>query len=128
MPLDRAGIERCGHRRSILRPLTERDVERKVRLALFGRGLLEAEPAQPIFASRPGTLGVVLQRLCFREDLERRFRACAALRTEGEHVAKGAQPVSERGLREAVLGTIDWQEQRRRWEGLKGRLASIGSG
>jgi len=30
-----------------------------------------------------------------------------------------AQPVSERGLREAVLGTIDWQEQRRRWEGLK---------
>lgn len=31
----------------------------------------------------------------------------------------GAQPVSERGLREAVLGTIDWQEQRRRWEGLK---------
>ena len=31
----------------------------------------------------------------------------------------GAQPVSERGLREAVLGTIDWQEQRRRWEGLR---------
>ena len=31
----------------------------------------------------------------------------------------GAQPMSERGLREAVLGTIDWQEQRRRWEGLK---------
>jgi hypothetical protein len=37
----------------------------------------------------------------------------------------GAQPVSERGLREAVLGTIDWQEQRRRWEGLKGRLTSV---
>lgn len=36
----------------------------------------------------------------------------------------GAQPVSERGLREAVLGTIDWQEQRRRWEGLKGSLSS----
>jgi hypothetical protein len=27
--------------------------------------------------------------------------------------------VSERGLREAVLGTIDWQEQRRRWERLR---------
>ena len=31
----------------------------------------------------------------------------------------GAQPLSERGLREALLGTIDWQEQRRRWEGLR---------
>ena len=40
----------------------------------------------------------------------------------------GAQPVSERGLREAVLGTVDWQEQRRRWEGLKGRLASVEHG
>lgn len=40
----------------------------------------------------------------------------------------GAQPVSERGLREAVLGTIDWQEQRRRWQGLKGRLASVEPG
>ena len=30
----------------------------------------------------------------------------------------GAQPLSERGLREAVLGTIE-QEQRQRWEGLK---------
>jgi hypothetical protein len=36
--------------------------------------------------------------------------------------------VSERGLREAVLGTIDWQEQRRRWERLKGRLASVEPG
>jgi len=34
----------------------------------------------------------------------------------------GAQPVSERGLREAVLGTIDWQEQRRRWEGLRATI------
>jgi hypothetical protein len=34
----------------------------------------------------------------------------------------GAQPVSERGLREAVLGTIDWQEQRRRWEGLRAQF------
>jgi hypothetical protein len=33
--------------------------------------------------------------------------------------------VSERGLREAVVGTIDWQEQRQRWEGLK---AGIGVG
>lgn len=31
----------------------------------------------------------------------------------------GAPPVSERGLREAVLGTVDWREQRRRWERLK---------
>lgn len=31
--------------------------------------------------------------------------------------------MSERGLREAVLGTIDWQEQRRRWEGLKAGLS-----
>lgn len=36
----------------------------------------------------------------------------------------GAQPVSERGLREAVLGTIDWQEQRRRWEGLRREICS----
>lgn len=34
----------------------------------------------------------------------------------------GAQPVSERGLREAVLGTVDWQEQRRRWEGVKAAI------
>jgi hypothetical protein len=34
----------------------------------------------------------------------------------------GTQPVSERGLREAVLGTIDWQEQRRRWEGLRAQF------
>lgn len=37
----------------------------------------------------------------------------------------GAQPVSERGLREAVLGTIDWQEQRRRWEGLKREISTV---
>jgi hypothetical protein len=36
----------------------------------------------------------------------------------------GAQPVSERGLREAVLGTIDWQEQQRRWEGLKREIST----
>ncbi len=34
-------------------------------------------------------------------------------------IPPGAQPVSELGLREEVLGTIDGQEQRRRWEGLK---------
>ena len=38
----------------------------------------------------------------------------------------GAQPVSERGLREAVLETIDWQEHRPRWEGLRG-AAGTGS-
>jgi len=37
----------------------------------------------------------------------------------------GAQPVSERSHREAVLGTIDWQEQRRRWEGLRARLSPV---
>ncbi|MGN6106860.1 MAG: hypothetical protein ACTHU0_17255 [Kofleriaceae bacterium] len=31
----------------------------------------------------------------------------------------GRQPLSERGLREALLGTLDWQEQRQRWEGLR---------
>ncbi len=31
----------------------------------------------------------------------------------------GAQPLSERGLREAVLGTIDGQAQRRRREGVQ---------
>jgi len=40
----------------------------------------------------------------------------------------GVQPVSARGLREAVLGTIDWQKQRRRWEGRKGRLACVEPG
>jgi hypothetical protein len=36
----------------------------------------------------------------------------------------GAQPVNERGLREAVLGTVDWQEQRRRWDGLKREICT----
>lgn len=36
----------------------------------------------------------------------------------------GAQPVSEGGLREAVLGTIDRQAQRRRWQGLKRELST----
>ncbi len=36
----------------------------------------------------------------------------------------GAQPLSECGVREAGLGTIDWQEQRRRWEGLKREISS----
>jgi hypothetical protein len=34
----------------------------------------------------------------------------------------GAQPVSERGLRDAVLGTVDWREQQRRWEGLRAKF------
>lgn len=37
----------------------------------------------------------------------------------------GAQPVSERGLREAVLGTIDGQEPRRQRERLKGGLPTV---
>lgn len=37
----------------------------------------------------------------------------------------GAQPVSERGLREAVLGTVDWEEQRRRWEELRAHLGHV---
>ncbi len=35
--------------------------------------------------------------------------------------ARRLDAVSERGLREAVLGTVDWQEQRRRWDGLRAR-------
>lgn len=31
----------------------------------------------------------------------------------------GAQPVSERRRRDAVLRTIDWRELRRRWDALK---------
>jgi hypothetical protein len=38
----------------------------------------------------------------------------------------GAQPVSEHGLREAVLGTVDWQEQRRRWDGLRAQWTRWG--
>jgi hypothetical protein len=31
----------------------------------------------------------------------------------------GAQPISERALREALCRSVDWREQRRVWEGLK---------
>jgi hypothetical protein len=31
----------------------------------------------------------------------------------------GAQPVSERSLREALCRSVDWSEQRRAWEVLK---------
>ena len=31
-------------------------------------------------------------------------------------VAPGAQPISERALRNGVLKSLDWLEQRRRWE------------
>lgn len=34
----------------------------------------------------------------------------------------GRQPLSERGLREALLGTLDWQEQRRRWGQLRAKF------
>ncbi|XXF81224.1 hypothetical protein P2318_16130 [Myxococcaceae bacterium GXIMD 01537] len=37
----------------------------------------------------------------------------------------GAEPVSERGLREAVLGTVDREEQRRRWEELRAHLGHV---
>ena len=40
----------------------------------------------------------------------------------------GAQPVRRRGLREAMLGMIDWLEQQRRWEELKARLTRVGPG
>jgi len=30
-------------------------------------------------------------------------------------VAPGAQPISERALRESVLRSLDWSEQRRAW-------------
>jgi len=32
--------------------------------------------------------------------------------------------MSERGLRDAALGTIDWREQRRRWGELKREISS----
>jgi len=36
----------------------------------------------------------------------------------------GAQPVSERALREALCRSVDWREQRRVWEGLKAGFAA----
>ena len=35
-------------------------------------------------------------------------------------VAPGAQPISERALRDGVLKSLDWLEQRRRWAELRG--------
>jgi len=34
-------------------------------------------------------------------------------------VLPGVQPISERGLREKVLRSLDWIEQRRHWSGLR---------
>lgn len=34
-------------------------------------------------------------------------------------VASGAQPISERALRDGVLKSLDWLEQRRRWGQIK---------
>lgn len=34
-------------------------------------------------------------------------------------VPPGAQPVSERAVRDSVLKSLDWQEQRRRWAQVK---------
>lgn len=39
----------------------------------------------------------------------------------------GAQPLSERALREALCRSVDWREQRRVWEGLKAAIASEGA-
>lgn len=36
----------------------------------------------------------------------------------------GRQPLSERGLREALLGTLDWLEQRRRWSDLQAKFGT----
>lgn len=36
----------------------------------------------------------------------------------------GAQPLSERALREALCRSVDWREQRRAWEGLKAGMAN----
>jgi len=50
---------------------------------------------------------------------ERRFAERLGQLERETELPPGSQPVSERGLREAVLGTIDCQQQRRRWERLR---------
>ncbi len=42
-------------------------------------------------------------------------------------VPAGAQPVSERALREALCRSVDWHEQRRTWEGLKAMFQQPGT-
>lgn len=43
-------------------------------------------------------------------------------------VAPGAQPISERALRNGVLKTLDWREQRQRWASLRrARMSSAGA-
>jgi hypothetical protein len=39
-------------------------------------------------------------------------------------VAPGAQPISERALRERVLKSLDWREQRRAWARVRGSFTS----
>jgi hypothetical protein len=39
-------------------------------------------------------------------------------------VPPGRQPLSERRLRESVLKTLDWGEQRRAWQALRAQLAT----
>jgi hypothetical protein len=39
-------------------------------------------------------------------------------------VAPGAQPVSERALRDEVLKSLDWLEQRRRWAAIRDRAGA----
>ena len=38
-------------------------------------------------------------------------------------IAPGAQPISERALRDGVLRTLDWVEQKRRWREIVTRTA-----
>lgn len=37
----------------------------------------------------------------------------------------GKQPVTERGLRDAVLKTLDWSDQRSRWHGLRAPSSAV---
>ena len=39
-------------------------------------------------------------------------------------IAPGAQPISERALRDGVLKSLDWLAQRRRWAELRGAWAT----
>lgn len=39
-------------------------------------------------------------------------------------VPPGKQPLSERGVRDAVLKTLDWVDQRRCWHALRAQLAN----
>jgi hypothetical protein len=53
---------------------------------------------------------------------ERREVLHALIERVGVDPESGTLRVTFQGLREAVLGTVDWQEQRRRWEGRRANL------